>query len=103
MAGYTQDSLAEHVDVALSSVKRWEGGRTTPQPPLRRRLANALDITLDELEELLTHDDAATPPARSTSPRANGGVAMSDVSRSTAPGAHDEAETAEVHRAFLAR
>jgi transcriptional regulator with XRE-family HTH domain len=58
MAGYTQDALAEYVDVALSSVKRWEGGRTTPQPALRRRLANALDISLDELDELLTSTDA---------------------------------------------
>jgi transcriptional regulator with XRE-family HTH domain/tetratricopeptide (TPR) repeat protein len=104
MVGYTQDSLAEHVDVALSSVKRWEGGRTTPQPALRRRLANALDITVDELEELLTHDDHATPPARSTSPRADGGVTMSDDSWPSAPESRDDGpETAEDHRAFLTR
>lgn len=72
MAGYTQDSLAEYVDVALSSVKRWEGGRTTPQPALRRRLANALDVTLDELDELLTHIDEPSEEPGTTSDGAVG-------------------------------
>lgn len=101
MAGYTQDSLAAHVDVALSSVKRWEGGRTTPQPALRRRLANALDITLDELEELLTNDDDAAP-ARTISSDVSDGAAMSNVS--WPPESRDDpADVVEDHRSFLAR
>jgi DNA-binding XRE family transcriptional regulator len=104
MAGYTQDSLAEHVEVALSSVKRWEGGRTTPQPALRRRLANALDITLDELEELLTHDDLAPSPAGPPISRANGGGAVSAGGRSHPPGLHGgHVDAAEDRRSFLAR
>jgi transcriptional regulator with XRE-family HTH domain len=103
MAGYTQDSLAEHVDVALSSVKRWEGGRSTPQPSLRRRLANALDITLDELEELLTNDDNVHTTGTASSD-ASDGAAMSDISWPPAPDARDDlAETPEDHRSFLAR
>jgi transcriptional regulator with XRE-family HTH domain len=72
MAGYTQDALAEYVDVALSSVKRWEGGRTTPQPALRRRLANALDISLDELDELLTSTDGSADGTGTTSADVSG-------------------------------
>jgi transcriptional regulator with XRE-family HTH domain len=104
MAGYTQDSLAEYVDVALSSVKRWEGGRSTPQPTLRRRLANALDITLDELEELLTHDDNAVHTDGAASSGASDGAAMSDVSWPPPPNSRDDpADTAEDHRSFLVR
>jgi transcriptional regulator with XRE-family HTH domain len=80
MAGYTQDSLAEYVDVALSSVKRWEGGHTTPQPTLRRRLANALDISLDELDDLLTHTDEPSHGTGTTSADAGGVASVDDVS-----------------------
>ena len=67
--GYTQARLAEmltlqRVDgarrpVATSTVAAWEQGTATPRPWWRRPLAEALEITLDDLDELLAED---TPP-----------------------------------------
>jgi transcriptional regulator with XRE-family HTH domain len=63
--GHTQESLAELLGVAVSTVGRWERGTQTPQPWQRADLANNLKITLAELDTLLDHttgrDRAATP------------------------------------------
>lgn len=58
--GYTQESLAEAVDVVRLTVRRWEEGESTPRPRQRRPLAQALDVSLGELDRLLVpdgHDD----------------------------------------------
>lgn len=52
--GFTQESLAEKLRVDRTTVVRWERGECQPQPWLRRRLASALDVSLDELDSLLT-------------------------------------------------
>jgi transcriptional regulator with XRE-family HTH domain len=51
--GLTQESLAEVLRVERSTVARWEQGTATPRPWYRRRLADALDLTPDELTQLL--------------------------------------------------
>jgi len=51
--GYTQESLAAAVDVELSTVGRWERGTGTPQPWRRRKLATALQVSLEQLDTLL--------------------------------------------------
>lgn len=51
--GLTQESLAELLRVERSTVARWEQGTATPRPWYRRRLADALDLTPDELTQLL--------------------------------------------------
>lgn len=51
--GYTQESLAQALRVETSTVGRWERGSQDPQPWMRRPLANLLQISLDELAELL--------------------------------------------------
>jgi transcriptional regulator with XRE-family HTH domain len=78
--GLTQESLAEILRVERSTVARWEQGTATPRPWYRRRLADALDLTPDELTQLLdepchdephviklstsnTDNDDETPPA----------------------------------------
>nr|MDT0657845.1 helix-turn-helix domain-containing protein [Micromonospora sp. DSM 115978] len=53
--GYTQESIAEKVRVDRSTIVRWERAETDPLPTLRIRLANALDLTLDDLDEHLAH------------------------------------------------
>lgn len=57
-AGYTIDSLAAVLDVDRSTVARWRKGQT-PQAAQRIRLAEALNLTLPELDELLVQ---TTPP-----------------------------------------
>ncbi|MBB5156096.1 transcriptional regulator with XRE-family HTH domain [Saccharopolyspora phatthalungensis] len=51
--GFTQESLAEFLQVERSTVGRWERGLVQPQPWQRPGLASALDVSPAELEELL--------------------------------------------------
>lgn len=68
--GLTQEGLADEVGVEFSTVGRWERGDITPQPWRRRRIATALGISLETLQQLLTAgppldttDTASTRPA----------------------------------------
>jgi transcriptional regulator with XRE-family HTH domain len=56
----TQEALAEQIGAAVSTVARWERGEAIPRSRNRRRYAEALDLTVDELDAIL---DADTPPA----------------------------------------
>ena len=51
--GHTQETLAEVMGVELSTVGRWERGETSPQPWCRPRLAQALTVSLEELDRML--------------------------------------------------
>ncbi|MEV3856097.1 helix-turn-helix transcriptional regulator [Streptomyces sp. NPDC050095] len=52
--GYSQDRLAAALGVDRTTVGRWERGETEPQPPLRPRLAEVLELDLASLGALLT-------------------------------------------------
>ncbi|MGH9213697.1 MAG: helix-turn-helix domain-containing protein [Acidimicrobiales bacterium] len=54
--GLTQEGLAERLEVAVSTVARWEQGATAPRAWQRGRLAEALELTLNQLDELLAPD-----------------------------------------------
>jgi tetratricopeptide (TPR) repeat protein/transcriptional regulator with XRE-family HTH domain len=56
--GLTQEDLAGLIGVERSTVVRWERGDTEPQPWIRARLAKALRVSADRIEELLTSDAA---------------------------------------------
>ena len=47
--GLTQQDLAEQAEVSLSAVRQWERGDRTPNLEVACRLADALDVSLDEL------------------------------------------------------
>jgi transcriptional regulator with XRE-family HTH domain len=57
--GFSQDLLAGHLKVDRSTVARWESGDTEPQPWVRQRLAKALQVSLDQLGELLAESGSA--------------------------------------------
>lgn len=51
--GYSQESLADVLDVRAQSVARWEQGTSTPLARYRRPLAESLEMTLAQLEQLI--------------------------------------------------
>jgi transcriptional regulator with XRE-family HTH domain len=61
--GYTQESLADQVGCERTTVIRWERAETEPQPWVRPRLAQALQLTAGELSELLA-DVSDVPSGR---------------------------------------
>ena len=54
--GFSQESLANAIDVTTSAVSRWEQGIATPKARFRRPLADLLDLTPVELDRLLDLD-----------------------------------------------
>ena len=52
--GLSQEQLAERLAVDRSTVARWESGETLPQPWLRARIARVLQVSTDQLDDLLT-------------------------------------------------
>ena len=64
--GLTQEQLAEVLDVERSTVVRWEAGETTPLPRSRPKLAEALAVSVDDLDVMLG-EGQPVEDARSTS------------------------------------
>jgi tetratricopeptide (TPR) repeat protein/transcriptional regulator with XRE-family HTH domain len=60
--GLTQEQLAAQLGVERTTVARWERGQALPQPWLRPKLARALGVSADRVEELLA---AGSAPAAS--------------------------------------
>jgi transcriptional regulator with XRE-family HTH domain len=87
MVGFTQEGLAERLGVDPTTVRRWESGETEggPQPWLRTKLAHCLQVSADELGELLSE----VAPADRT-------FAALDIDERH----HVEAALSEAHRYF---
>ncbi|MFU8851507.1 helix-turn-helix transcriptional regulator [Micromonospora sp. SL1-18] len=51
--GYSQERLADILGVERSTVVRWENAETDPQPWHRTRIASALGVTLEQLDDML--------------------------------------------------
>jgi transcriptional regulator with XRE-family HTH domain len=60
--GYTQEGLAEQLGCERTTVIRWERAETEPQPWLRPRLAQVLQLTPEELHTVF--DDVAEVPGQ---------------------------------------
>jgi tetratricopeptide (TPR) repeat protein/transcriptional regulator with XRE-family HTH domain len=67
--GLTQEALAAMLDVERSTVVRWERGETEPLPWIRPKLAKALRVSSDRLEELLIGSTAESDGAGPMVPR----------------------------------
>ena len=61
--GFTQEALAEQVGCERTTVIRWERAETEPQPWVRPRLIEVLQLTAGELNEMLA-DVADVPGGR---------------------------------------
>ncbi|MFE0177991.1 helix-turn-helix transcriptional regulator [Streptomyces sp. NPDC059002] len=57
--GFTHEALADELHVERSTVVRWAAGKSAPRPYMRPRLAQLLQVTVEELDDLLaiTSDD----------------------------------------------
>jgi tetratricopeptide (TPR) repeat protein/transcriptional regulator with XRE-family HTH domain len=60
--GLTQDQLAGLLNVERTTVGRWERGEAQPLPWLRPKLASALRVSADRVDELLTPGRAPAGP-----------------------------------------
>jgi DNA-binding XRE family transcriptional regulator len=72
----TQEGLAIEVGVQRSTVARWESGDTTPSLWARPRIANALGVTLDLLDDLLEVDSDGRDVSRAETSDVVGTVMM---------------------------
>ncbi|MCA1604606.1 MAG: helix-turn-helix domain-containing protein, partial [Acidobacteria bacterium] len=54
--GFTQESFAERLGVERSTVVRWEAGETEPLPETRPKMARALQVSIDQLAQLLSNE-----------------------------------------------
>jgi transcriptional regulator with XRE-family HTH domain len=88
--GYSQERFAERLGVERSTVVRWESAETDPQPWHRTRIAAALKVSLDQLDEMLSDVSVAT----------RRGHAMGDDAGSSPPAA-TRAELLTGLRSFL--
>jgi tetratricopeptide (TPR) repeat protein/transcriptional regulator with XRE-family HTH domain len=61
--GLTQEQLADLLHVERITVLRWERGQSEPLPWIRPKLAKALRVSPDRLEDLLAHGDGAAAAA----------------------------------------
>jgi transcriptional regulator with XRE-family HTH domain len=66
--GLTQQALAGLLDVDRSTVARWERGEANPLPWVRPKLATALRVSVDGLEELLAGDGGNSAAAGAGDP-----------------------------------
>jgi len=62
-AGFTQEEVAERLDVDRTTVGRWESGESEPLPWLRPKLAELLGVTPARLDELLLAVETETDPS----------------------------------------
>jgi transcriptional regulator with XRE-family HTH domain len=55
--GFTQEAFAERLEVDATTVRRWETGVATPQPWLQLKIARHLQVSHEQLEDLLVEID----------------------------------------------
>ncbi|MGH3870694.1 MAG: helix-turn-helix transcriptional regulator [Pseudonocardiaceae bacterium] len=67
--GHTQETLAESVGVEPTTIGRWERGETSPQPWSRPKLAEALAVSVEQLDTMLTEGQPTEPQQPVAGPR----------------------------------
>lgn len=87
----TQEQLAERLDISVASINRWERNKAYPRADQRRRLAETLGVSSDELfggGDGAAQQDAPAPTARTSEAtiRANDAPTSARIQSSPASG-----------------
>jgi DNA-binding XRE family transcriptional regulator len=65
IVGHTQETLAEFVGVEPTTVGRWKRGETSPQPWSRPNLAEALAVSVEQVNTMLAEGQPVAGGSRS--------------------------------------
>ncbi|MFI1099229.1 helix-turn-helix transcriptional regulator [Streptomyces melanogenes] len=76
--GYSQEALAHALGVDRTTVGRWETGKTEPQPLLRPKLAELLQVDLAELDALVAQPRATLQECAGVAPGDQGAPGDTD-------------------------
>ncbi|MGQ0719815.1 MAG: helix-turn-helix transcriptional regulator [Pseudonocardiales bacterium] len=68
IVGHSQETLARALGVEVTTIGRWERGETSPQPPSRPKLADTLEISLEELDHMLAEGQPTNALVASDTP-----------------------------------
>jgi transcriptional regulator with XRE-family HTH domain len=98
--GLSQEQFAERLGIERSTVARWEAGQTEPQPWLRPKIAVVLQVSIDQLDELLLIN-AGSPELSSSDDRSTYVLEHHELLRDAAAIAGSHLEPAHVDRGEL--
>ena len=60
-AGWSQETLAEKLDVTRQTVAKWENGESSPDLALAAKLAETFGVSLDRLAEVKKGENGCPP------------------------------------------
>ena len=60
---YSQEEIAEKIDISRQAYAKWESGATIPDIDKAARLAQVYGVTIDSLMKTTTSDGVVLPPA----------------------------------------
>ena len=81
----TQEALAEQVGVSRQTIAKWESGESAPDLAAAGRLAQALDVTLDDLVQVSIPDTGPSLPDRRRGKHIFGLVTVGDKGQIVIP------------------
>lgn len=104
VVGFSQEGLAERLQVDRATIVRWEKGESLPQPWKRVELAKSLRVSVEQLDELLTEQSPAAAGFESERGVSEGAVKLPVIShmRDTVEELENNRLAEHVRRTFLA-
>jgi len=105
VVGFSQEMLAERLQVDRSTVVRWESGESDPQPWKRTEMAQALRVSVEQLDELLTGESMATADPDEERAGSSSEIANHNEAHEARPALHftspvDNSELGSITRIF---
>ena len=83
--GYSQEQIAEKIEISRQAYAKWENGQTTPDLEKAARLAEVYGVTVDSLLKTETVEGVGTVPPAPAGKNIWGSVTLGDRDRSSSP------------------